>query len=46
MSDEQPFIQIPAPSEEDFRLYEEWLKRNKKDEDQPDEEEKVIIIEL
>jgi len=46
MSEDRPFIQIPAPSEEDFRLYEEWLERNKKNEDQADKEEKVIIIEL
>jgi len=44
MSDERPFIQLPVPSEDEQRLYEEWVKRQKDEEDS--EEERVVIIEL
>jgi len=45
MNEERPFLQLPVPSEEDQRLYEEWLERNKLNEDDP-EKERVIVIEL
>tara|TARA_R110002074_G_scaffold349552_3_gene520106 strand:- start:227 stop:364 length:138 start_codon:yes stop_codon:yes gene_type:complete len=45
MSEERPFLQLPIPSEEDQRLYEEWLERNKLNEDDS-EKERVIVIEL
>jgi hypothetical protein len=44
MSDERPFIQLPVPSEDEQRLYEEWVKRQKEEEDS--EKERVVIIEF
>ena len=44
MSDDRPFLQIPLASDEDFRLYEEWLKKKKQKEDEENEDERVVII--
>ena len=44
MNDDRPFLQIPLVSDEDYRLYEEWLKKKKQKEDEENEDEKVIII--
>jgi len=47
VSDERPYLELPLPSEEDRRLFEEWL-RNKDDneKDAPQEDERVIILDL
>ena len=44
MNEERPFLQLPVPSQDDMKLYEEWLKR--KEEAEEAEEERVVIIEL
>jgi len=44
VSDDRPFLQIPLTSDEDFRLYEEWLRKKKQKEDEEYEDEKVVII--
>ena len=44
MNDDRPFLQIPLASDEDFRLYEVWLKKMKQKEDEEAEDEKVVII--
>jgi len=44
---DRPFLQIPIPSEEEHRLYEEWMERKRKDEKEKDDsEERVIIIDV
>jgi|TARA_R110000824_G_scaffold111404_3_gene259817 hypothetical protein len=44
VSEERPFLQIPLPSEEEHRLFEEWAKRKKKEAE--DEDEHIIIIDI
>ena len=44
MIEDRPYLQLPIPSEEDIRLWEEWLEREKKKEEP--EEDKIVIIEL
>ena len=44
MNEDRPFLHIPLPSEEDRRLYEEWLKEKKQKEDEENEDERVVII--
>ena len=44
MREERPFLQIPLPSEEEHRLFEEWVRRKKKDEE--DEGEHIVIIDI
>ena len=44
MSDERPYLEIPLPSAEDQRLFEEWKRRQEKDELEDDENERVVII--
>mgnify|MGYP003659156964 CR=1 FL=1 len=43
MSEDRPYLEIPKPSAEDYRLYEEW-RQNKEKKDK--EERKVIIIDI
>ena len=45
MNDDRPFLQIPLESEEEFRAYEEWLKKRKEREEE-NNEESVVIIDL
>tara|TARA_R110000824_G_scaffold324803_1_gene511737 strand:- start:471 stop:608 length:138 start_codon:yes stop_codon:yes gene_type:complete len=45
MNEERPFLQIPLQTEEDYRLYEEWLRREKEEENTKDED-RVIVIDL
>jgi hypothetical protein len=44
MTEQRPYLEIPKPSEEDYRLYEEWAKKKKKEKDKDDR--KVIIIDI
>ena len=44
MNEDRPYLQIPPPSPEDYRLYEEWVEEQKKQQDL--EEERVIVIDL
>ncbi len=46
MNEEQPYLQIPLPSEEEARLYEEWRKKQEQEEASKEESPRVIIIEL
>ena len=46
MSEERPYLQIPLPSEEEHRLFEEWVRRENKDDDNQDENEHIIIIDM
>lgn len=43
MNEDRPFLQIPLPSEEDRRLFEEWLRRKQKEEKDKRDEHIVII---
>lgn len=45
MSYDRPYLEIPKPSEEDYRLYEEW-KRKKQEEKKDKDDRKVIIIDI
>ena len=46
-SEDRPYLSIPAPSPEDYQRYQEWLDRQeKKDLDEVDSDEHVIIIEM
>ena len=48
MNEERPYLQIPLPkpSEQDYRLYEEWLKRRKQEENEMGDDRSVIIIDI
>jgi hypothetical protein len=47
MREERPFLQIPLPSPEDWRMYEEWTRRQEeKTRDDDTNEERVVIIEV
>ena len=47
MNQERPFLQIPAPSESDYlRLYEEWLKRKKREEEETKGDKAVIVTDI
>lgn len=48
MSDQYAPIwkELPLPSEEDKKLYEEWAKKQKEQEEQEGSDNRVIIIEL
>ena len=46
MNEERPYLQIPVPTEEEARLYEEWLKKQQQEEALKEESPRVIIIEL
>jgi len=49
MADERPYLQIPAPSEERHRLFEEWVERQQKQQkgqDDDEEDRRVIVIEI
>tara|TARA_R100000008_G_C3492685_1_gene119538 strand:+ start:192 stop:338 length:147 start_codon:yes stop_codon:yes gene_type:complete len=44
---ERPSIQIPLPSEEDYRLYEEWIRKKEQEEKELlDKNRGVIIIDI
>lgn len=45
MKQERPYLEIPKPSEEDYRLYEEWTKK-KQQEEKDKSDRKVIIIDI
>ena len=45
MSEDRPFLQIPLESEEERRMYEEWL-RKQKERDEENKEEGVIVIDI
>ncbi len=45
MNEDRPYLQIPAPSE-DQRLYEEWARRKKEEKEKEKEEVRVIIIDV
>ena len=45
MNDDRPFLQIPLESEEELKIYEEWLKKQKEREEE-NNEEGVVIIDL
>jgi len=45
MNEDRPFLHIPLPSEEDRRLFEEWVRREqKKEEDKKDEH--IVIVDI
>jgi hypothetical protein len=44
MTEQQPYLEIPKPSEEDYRLYEEWKKKKKEKEE--DDNRGIIIIDI
>ena len=44
MNEDRPFLHIPLPSEEDRRLFEEWVRREQKKEEDKNEDERVVII--
>ena len=46
IASEQPFLQLPLPSHDDIRLYEEWLKKKQQEEEQSEKDEHVIIIDM
>jgi len=46
MNEERPYLQIPTPTQEEARLYEEWLKKQQQEEASEEESPRVIIIEL
>ena len=46
MSEDRPYLQVPVPPEQDYQLYEEWLKRQKKELEEIDEDSGVIIIDI
>ncbi len=46
MSDERPYLQVPNPSESDYKLYEEWLKKQKKELEETEKEKSVIVIDI
>jgi len=43
VNEDRPFLQIPLPSEEDHRLFEEWARRKQKEEEDKKNEHIVII---
>lgn len=45
MSEERPYLQIPLPSEEQRRLYDEWI-RKRAEEQEEKEEDRVIVIDI
>tara|TARA_Y100000296_G_scaffold49638_1_gene56890 strand:- start:309 stop:455 length:147 start_codon:yes stop_codon:yes gene_type:complete len=48
MTDNRPYLEIPVPSEEDHRLFEEWLRRHgeEKDNEKSDEDREVVVINI
>ena len=46
MNEDRPYLQIPVPTEDEIRLYEEWLKKQQQEETSKEESPGVIIIEL
>jgi len=47
MREERPFLSIPLPFEEDMRLYEEWLRKQEKEQkDKENNDKRVIVIDI
>ena len=44
MIEERPYLQIPLPSEHDWRLYEEWLRQKEEQQDKEKDNDRPIII--
>ena len=45
MKEERPYLQIPLPSEEQRRLFDEWV-RKRMEEQEEKEEDRVIVIDI
>ena len=45
MSEDRPYLEIPKPSAEDYRLYEEWFQKKEKEKKDKDDR-KVVIIDI
>ena len=41
--EDRPYLQIPLPTPEDYRAYEEWLKKK---EEESEEDDHIIILEV
>ena len=46
MSEDRPYLQIPAPSAEDYEAYEEWIRQQEQKKQELEEQERVIVIDL
>jgi len=46
MNDNRPFLPLPAPTEEDHRLQEEWERKQRELEEKEKEDTRVVVIEL
>jgi hypothetical protein len=47
VSEDRPFLQIPLESEEERRMYEQWLEKQKeKKHEKQDDKERVIVIDI
>ena len=44
--DDRPHLQLPIPSHEELKLYEEWLKQKEEQEKTNDSEERVIALDI
>jgi|TARA_R110000824_G_scaffold218313_1_gene404885 hypothetical protein len=38
--------ELPLPSEEDQRLFEEWVKKQEQEREKKEDDQKVIVIDL
>tara|TARA_R110000824_G_scaffold100088_3_gene237900 strand:- start:732 stop:872 length:141 start_codon:yes stop_codon:yes gene_type:complete len=44
---DRPYLQIPFPSEEEHRLYEEWLRNKKEEKEETDDaKERVVVLDI
>ena len=43
MKEERPFLQLPLPTQDDQRLFEEWLKKKQQEEEKEDDSHIVVI---
>ena len=46
MNEERPYLQIPLPNEEEQRLFEEWVEKQKQKKEEVDKDKHVIIIDI
>lgn len=47
MTDDRPYLQIPAPnSEHDRKLYEEWLRKIEEEKEEEKVDRGVIVIDI
>ena len=46
MTYERPYLQVPKPSEEDRRMFEEWVKQQKESEENDDKDRGVVVIDI